>query len=995
MSNLNIKEGQILKGFVKAVKPFGVFFSIPGHSKDGLCHTSEIDDNLKSLQRGDDAFVRIIRLTNDGKMSLSTKNVDQKMGVLKENRDSLTHNGNTDPFSNNIQPGSHSGFKRRNDMDVWEQTQINSAFGAKKQRIIREDVDDPYAEVEEEDSDLEGKEEEIEVQLNTHIPHFLESYKDKLTKSAVNNRNKRVVQRGGVANISNSGQARNNNSTNNNGSINNGKPLNPKNATLNNIANTGSQILRDAKAKKLERRLNEEKRRRELHKSKYVDDPLMHQKIEKQLRDEELEQIETNAVIEWKKQARTESYGIKSKLSMQEQRESLPVFQSREELLKAIRENDFIVIVGETGSGKTTQITQYLAEDGYINDGIIACTQPRRVAAISVAKRVAEEVNCKVGEEVGYTIRFEDRTGPSTKIKYMTDGMLEREALVDPLMSKYSVIMLDEAHERTIATDILFALLRDVVKKRNGTLKLIVTSATLDSIKFSQYFNNCPVFHIKGRTFPVKIYYTKTPELDYIEATIDTVIDIHTNNPTGDILVFLTGREEIETCCEAIVQKMSVLYKSDSSMSELIVLPIYSAMPSEIQSRIFEPTPRGKRKVVIATNIAETSITIDGILYVVDPGYVKVNAYDPKRSMDTLIVQPISRAQADQRSGRAGRTGPGICYRLYTKNAYLKQMPANTTPEILRKNLSHTILMLKAMGIENVLEFGFMDRPKEESMVKALEELYILEALDEDGKLTETGRYMAYFAVEPMLSKTLIKSFEFGCSYEVIEVIAMLTVPDIFYRPREKRELADKMKRRFDNYNGDHLTLLNVYRKWEASGFSTSWCTDNFIHEKSMKKARDVKNQLIRLMEIVDKKEDGIQLSLVSCKNKLEQVQKAFVSGFFKNCAKRSSNHGHNDEDGVFRTLADNLAVYIHPSSSLFKIPGVDYVIYHTLVLTNKEYMHCTTKIDPAWLVQYASKVFRKANEGELSIHKKRERIQPLYDRFDQNERWRLSRGRR
>lgn len=322
-------------------------------------------------------------------------------------------------------------------------------------------------------------------------------------------------------------------------------------------------------------------------------------------------------------------------------------------------------------------------------------------------------------------------------------------------------------------------------------------------------------------------------------------------------------------------------------------------------------------------------------------------------------------------------------------------MPANTTPEILRKNLSHTILMLKAMGIENVMEFGFMDRPKEESMLKALEELYILEALDEDGKLTETGRYMAYFAVEPMLSKTLIKSFEFGCSYEVIEVISMLTVPDVFYRPREKRELADKMKRRFDNYSGDHLTLLNVYRKWEASGFSKDWCTDNFIHEKSMKKARDVKNQLIRLMEVVDKKESGIQLSLVSCKNKLEQVQKAFVSGFFKNCAKRSSNHGHTDEDGVFRTLADNLAVYIHPSSSLFKIPGVDYVIYHTLVLTNKEYMHCATKIDPAWLVQYASKVFRKANEGELSIHKKRERIQPLYDRFDQNERWRLSRGRR
>ena len=995
MFNLSVKEGQIVKGFVKAVKPFGVFISVPGQSKDGLCHSSEVDEGI-NLQRGDDVFVQVTRLSDDGKMSLSMKRVDQKTGVLKDGISDISRGTGANSLGNNFQAGSQTGFKRRNDMDVWERTQINSAYGAKKQRIIREDVDDPYAEVDEEDdANLEGNEEEIEVQLNTHVPTFLESYKDKLTKSTANNRNRRGTQRGGMPNNGNN-QMRNNNQNSANGNNNgNPRPLNPKTASLNNIANTGSQLMKDAKAKKLEKRLNEEKRRREMHKSKYVDDPLMHQKIEKQLKEEELEQMEINAVTEWKKQARTESYGIKSKLSMQEQRESLPVFQSRDELLKAVRDNDFIVIVGETGSGKTTQITQYLAEDGYINDGIIACTQPRRVAAISVAKRVAEEVNCKVGEEVGYTVRFEDYTGPSTKIKYMTDGMLEREALVDPLMSKYSVIMLDEAHERTVATDILFALLRDVVKKRKGTLKLIVTSATLDSIKFSQYFNDCPVFHIKGRTFPVKIYYTKTPELDYIEATIDTIIDIHTNNAQGDILVFLTGREEIETCCEAIVQKMSVLYKSDPSMSELVVLPIYSAMPSEIQSRIFEPTPKGKRKVVIATNIAETSITIDGILYVVDPGFVKVNAYDPKRSMDTLVVQPISRAQADQRSGRAGRTGPGICYRLYTKNAYLKEMPANTTPEILRKNLSHTILMLKAMGIENVMEFGFMDRPKEESMLKALEELYILEALDEDGKLTETGRYMAYFAVEPMLSKTLIKSFEFGCSYEVIEVISMLTVPDVFYRPREKRELADKMKRRFDNYSGDHLTLLNVYRKWEASGFSKDWCTDNFIHEKSMKKARDVKNQLIRLMEVVDKKESGIQLSLVSCKNKLEQVQKAFVSGFFKNCAKRSSNHGHTDEDGVFRTLADNLAVYIHPSSSLFKIPGVDYVIYHTLVLTNKEYMHCATKIDPAWLVQYASKVFRKANEGELSIHKKRERIQPLYDRFDQNERWRLSRGRR
>jgi ATP-dependent RNA helicase DHX8/PRP22 len=977
MSNLQLKEGQVVKGFVKSVKPFGIFISIPGENRDGLCHNTELERAHLSPNRGDDIFVKVIRIGNDGKLSLGVTDVDQNLGILKAGAQNSKVNRNAD--SDLSKP---TGFKRRNDMDLWERTQINGAYGAKKQRVIRDDSEDPFAEVDSDENLSEG-EEEIEVQLNTHIPKFLDPYKDKL------NKNSNTKYRNNDYNNNKRGQQ---NTANGNG---NNVRLNPRNAPMEAIANTGSQFMKQVKLSKMEKRRAEEKQRREMQKSKYMDDPLMAKQLEDKLKEEEIEEIERNAVIEWKKQSRFESYGIKSKLSMQEQRESLPVFQAREELLKSIRENDFVVIVGETGSGKTTQITQYLAEDGYINDGIIACTQPRRVAAISVAKRVADEVNCKVGEEVGYSIRFEDCTSSQTKIKYMTDGMLEVEALNDPLMSKYSVIMLDEAHERTIATDILFALLRDAVKKRNGTLKLIVTSATLDSQKFSRYFDDCPVFHIQGRTFPVKVYYSKTPELDYIEATIDTVVDVHINNPPGDILVFLTGREEIETCCETIVQKMSVLYQSDPKMSELVVLPIYSAMPSEMQSRIFDSTPPGKRKVVIATNIAETSITIDGIYYVIDPGFVKVNAYDPKRSMDSLIVQPISRAQADQRAGRAGRTGPGICYRLYTKNAYTKEMTANTMPEILRQNLSHTILMLKAMGIEDILKFGFMDRPREDAILKALEELYILEALDEDGKLTDTGRFMAYFPMEPMLSKTLIKSFEFGCSYEVIEVISMLSVPDVFYRPREKRELADKMKQRFDDYNGDHLTLLNIYRKWEVSGFSKDWCTDNFIHEKSMRKAKDVKKQLIRLMETIDRKESGIQLSLVSCNNKLEQVRKAFVSGFFKNSAKKSTNHGHNDEDGVFKTLNDNLSVYIHPSSSLYKVPGVEYVIYHTLVLTNKEYMHCTTKIDPSWLVQYASKVFRKANEGELSIHKKRERIQPLFNKFDTTGSWRLSRGRR
>lgn len=963
MSDLKLKVGDIKKGFVKSCKAFGIFVSIPGESKEGLCHISDLEEAKLSPQRGDSVYVKVLRISDDGRISLGMRGIDQKTGKLMQNTKM--------PIINT----SSSGFKRRNVMDDWEMTQINAAYGAKKTKIVNNDLEDPYAEVES-DENLEKGEELVEVQLNENIPQFLQPYKDVLQNHSSKNKSKKQDSQPNQ-------RAKD-------------SKLNSKAATLNAIATNGSQTMKETKMEKRDKLREEEKKLKELKNSRLNDDPIMKKKLEEELRrQEELVELEKNALVQWKKQSKNQDYGIKSKLSIQEQRESLPVFQSRSELLEAVRKNDFIVVVGETGSGKTTQITQYLAEDGYINDGIIACTQPRRVAAVSVAKRVSEEVNCKVGEEVGYTIRFDDCTSSKTVIKYMTDGMLQVEALTDPLMSRYSVIMLDEAHERTVATDILFALLRDAVRRRHGTLKLIVTSATLDSQKFSSYFDNCPVFHIKGRTFPVKIYYTKTPELDYIEATIDTVIDVHTNNPPGDILVFLTGRDEIETCCEAIVKKMSVLNKADPKLSELLVLPIFSAMPSEMQSRIFEPTPEGKRKVVIATNIAETSITIDGIYYVIDPGFVKVNAYDPKRSMDSLIVQPISRAQADQRAGRAGRTGPGKCYRLYTKNAYLKEMSANTTPEILRQNLSHTILMLKAMGINDVLNFGFMDKPKEEAILKALEELYILEALDENGELTDVGGYMAYFPMEPMLAKTLIKSFEFNCSYEVIEIISMLSVPDIFYRPREKRELADKMKQKFDDYNGDLLTLLHIYRKWEESGFSKDWCIDNFVHEKSMRKAKDVKEQLIKLIGNIGRKENGLKLTVTSCRNQLDNVRKAFVSGFFKNSAKRASNHGHNDKAGSFKTLADNLTVYLHPSSSLFKVPGVDYVIYHTLILTNKEYMHCTTKIDPQWLIQYASKVFRKANEGELAITKKRERIQPLYNKFDPNESWRLSRGRR
>ena len=476
-------------------------------------------------------------------------------------------------------------------------------------------------------------------------------------------------------------------------------------------------------------------------------------------------------------------------------------------MLETIAQYRVLVVIGETGSGKTTQITQYLVKDGYSNKGKIACTQPRRMAAMSVAKRVSEEYGCKLGNKVGYSIRFEDCTSNETIIKYMTDGMLLREALIDRDLKAYSVIILDEAHERNVHTDVLFGLLKSTIERRKD-LHVIVTSATLEAEKFSAYFNDCPIFTIPGRNFHVELFFTQEPESDYLEATLDTIMQIHLTEPPGDILVFLTGQEEIDTTCQILNERMAAL---GDSAPALIVLPVYSAQPSEVQSRIFDSTPDGSRKCVVATNIAEASLTIDGIYYVVDPGFAKIKAFNPKLGMDTLIVSPISQASAKQRAGRAGRTGPGKCFRLYTENAYKNEMLPSTIPEIQRTNLANTVLSLKAMGINDLFNFDFMDRPPTQSLVTAMETLFALGALDDEGLLTRLGRKMSEFPLEPQLSKMLLTAVDLNCADEVITIVAMLSVPNVFYRPRDKQGLADQKRAKFHQPEGDHLTLLSVY----------------------------------------------------------------------------------------------------------------------------------------------------------------------------------------
>ncbi|XP_026469909.1 pre-mRNA-splicing factor ATP-dependent RNA helicase DHX16-like [Ctenocephalides felis] len=652
-----------------------------------------------------------------------------------------------------------------------------------------------------------------------------------------------------------------------------------------------------------------------------------------------------------KKPVQTEAQ--KKKMDIEETKKSLPVYPFKEDLIAAIREHQILIIEGETGSGKTTQIPQYLYEAGFTEDGKkIGCTQPRRVAAMSVAARVAQEMGVKLGNEVGYSIRFEDCTSERTVLKYMTDGTLHREFLSEPDLASYSVMIIDEAHERTLHTDILFGLVKDIARFRQD-LKLLISSATLDAEKFSNFFDDAPIFRIPGRRFPVDIYYTRAPEADYVDACVVSVLQIHATQPLGDILVFLTGQDEIETCNEMLQDRVKRL---GSKLKELIILPVYANLPSDLQSKIFEPTPPGARKVILATNIAETSLTIDNIIYVIDPGFAKQNNFNSRTGMESLMVVPISKASANQRAGRAGRVAAGKCFRLYTAWAYAHELEDNTIPEIQRINLGNAVLTLKALGINDLVHFDFLDPPPHETLVLALEQLYALGALNHHGELTKLGRRMAEFPVDPMMAKMLLASEKYKCSEEIVTIAAMLSVNGaIFYRPKDKIIHADTARKNFNHIGGDHLSLLNVYNQWAESDFSTQWCYENFLQYRSLKRARDVREQLVGLME-------RVEIEMVSGLTETVNIRKAITAGYFYHVARLSKG-------GNYKTAKHNQTVMIHPNSSLFEdLPR--WLLYHELVFTTKEFMRQVIEIESKWLLEVAPHYY-KPKELEDSTNKK------------------------
>ena len=635
-------------------------------------------------------------------------------------------------------------------------------------------------------------------------------------------------------------------------------------------------------------------------------------------------------------------------------RKSLPVWSSRKQILDLVEKNRIVIIQGETGSGKTTQIPQFLLDAGYY--GGIVCTQPRRVAAMSIAKRVSQEMEVELGEQVGYTVRFDDKTSKNTLIKYVTDGLLLKEATTDHTLKKYQIIIIDEAHERTLATDILFGFLKELMEKRKE-LKLIIMSATFDIEKFQNYFD-APLAIIKGRTYPVDIIYLSSPTDDYVDCAVKKVIQIHKEEKPGDILLFLTGEEEIESACQQIRDGIEEL---GDEVGYANVIPIYSTLPPYLQEKIFEPppetNPRGikGRKIVVATNIAESSITIDGIVYVVDPGFTKQKVFNPRGKMESLLINIISKENADQRAGRAGRTKPGKCFRLYTEESYQKELKKSSIPEILRSNITSVVLNLLKLGINDLVHFDFIDPPAPETMMRAIEMLNYLGAMDDDGKLTELGSQMNQFPLEPELSKMVLAGVKYKCINDMLTLAATLSVKSPFLRPRGKENEADSKKYQFTHHTGDHITLIMVFNAFKKNEFSKDWCRDNFINFRTMKAIDNVRGQLADIltkMNIVVPQNDYNN----EIKGKRERrIIKSLISGYFSQVA-------HLESAGYYITVKDNQYVFIHPSSYLHGSRKATWVLFQEFVLTSKNYIRTVTEIQPEYLLQVAPHYFDLQN---------------------------------
>lgn len=613
---------------------------------------------------------------------------------------------------------------------------------------------------------------------------------------------------------------------------------------------------------------------------------------------------------------------------------SLPIYSYKELILNEIEKCQFIIVQAETGSGKSTQLPQYLMQAGY--KGII-CTQPRRIAAISLASRVAKEVNCTIGTTVGYKVRFEELISDETVITYASDGSLCRELMHNPTAKGYSVVIIDEVHERTVSTDILCALVKKICHENRNDLKVIITSATLDTEKFSTYFNDANVIKVPGKMYPVDVTYIS-------ESTLEaTIYNIHTKEPSGDILVFLPGQKEILK----LIQSLNQLFSPNS----VVILPLYASLPLDEQGKIFQPTPTGKRKIICSTNVAETSITIEGIVYVVDTGIRRVLTFNHKSRIEILAESYISKQDSEQRKGRAGRMQPGKCYRLYSKEQY-NQLEQYNVPDIVRGNFVNYLINLKALGINDISSIDFIDSPLKDAVSANEIQLKELGILDSSGNLTDEGKLTSNIAISPELRKALIDANQFKCLKPVIIIVSMMSATHRLSRTAQNVLFTSK----YVDETGDHLTMYNIFNGWLESGMSDDWCMDNLINSSFMNQAYKISEQIKDILA-------QYNFDVESCK--VENVLRSFVGSSTANVAEKINDQGdfNNGKTNKYSTIDGALTVYLYQSSPLNE-KGPELVVFHKILHQYKPYMVNASKIDRILLTSSAFLKLKQINQN-------------------------------
>lgn len=628
--------------------------------------------------------------------------------------------------------------------------------------------------------------------------------------------------------------------------------------------------------------------------------------------------------------------------------ESLPVSQRKVEIQKLLSEHQVIVVAGETGSGKTTQLPKMCLELGFGNLGMIGHTQPRRIAARSVAARIAEELETELGGLVGYKVRFSDQISDDTQIKLMTDGILLAEIQNDRFLNQYSCLIIDEAHERSLNNDFILGYLKQLLPRRRD-LKLIITSATIDVERFSKHFNNAPIIEVSGRTYPVEVRYRPVVEendQDQLQGILNAVDELQAEG-RGDILIFMNGEREIRDTAETL-QKQNLKHTE--------ILPLFTRLSAQEQNKIFHPS--GLNRIVLATNVAETSLTVPGIKYVIDPGTARISRYSYRTKVQRLPIEPISQASANQRKGRCGRVSEGICIRLYSEEDF-NSRPEFTDPEILRTNLASVILQMTALGLDDIEAFPFVDAPDKRHIqdgVKLLEELGAFETVQtksgEKRLLTRVGLQLAQLPVDPRLAKMILSAVNFGCVYEMMIIVSALSIQDPRERPQEKQQASDEKHRRFTDKKSDFLAFLNLWRYLQEQQKALSknqfrrQCQKDFLNYLRIREWQDIYHQ-IRLTV----REMGLPIN--SEKAEYQQIHTALLSGLL-------SHIGLKEAEKQQYLGARNAHFAIFPNSVLFK-KQPKWVMAAELVETSKLWGRMVAEIEPEWIEPLAEHLIKKS----------------------------------